>query len=56
MHAPNGLDLCTIHVVLLNKFCTLCQLGVLGGGKHPVSECPALQNLRDRYENLFVFT
>ena len=33
--------------------CTLCQQGVLEDEKHPASKCPALQDLRDRYENLF---
>ena len=44
---------CWLHVPILNRFCTLCQQGVSGDEKHLVSECPALQDLRDRYENLF---
>ena len=32
--------------------CTLCQQGVLGDEKHPASERPALQDLRDRSDNL----
>ena len=31
----------------------VCQQGVLGAEKHLVFECPALQVLCDRYENLF---
>ena len=31
----------------------MCQQGVLGDEKHLLFECPALQDLRDRYENLF---
>ena len=31
----------------------MCQQGVLGDEKHIVFACPALQDLRDRYENLF---
>ena len=31
----------------------MCQQGVLRDEKHSVFECPALQDLRDRYENLF---
>ena len=46
-------DVSTIHTVLLNRFCTLCQQGDLGGEMHLVFECRALQDLRDRYENLF---
>ena len=36
-------------------FLLLCQQGVLGDEKHLVFECPALQDLRDRYhdDNLF---
>ena len=37
----------------LNRFCTLCQQGGLGDEKHIVFECPALQDLRDKCENLF---
>ena len=36
----------------LNRFCTLCQQGVLGDEKDLVS-AGALQDLRDRHENLF---
>ena len=35
------------------RICTMCQQGVLRDEKHLVFECPALQDLRDRYENLF---
>ena len=31
----------------------MCPQGVLGDEKHLLFECPALQDLRDRYENLF---
>ena len=31
----------------------MCQQGVLGDEKHIVFECPALQDLRDRNQNLF---
>jgi hypothetical protein len=31
----------------------LCQQDVLGDETHIVFECPALQDLRHRYENLF---
>ena len=31
----------------------MCQEGVLGDEKHFLFECPALQDLRDRYEDLF---
>ena len=31
----------------------MCQQGALGDEKHLLFECPALQDLRDRYENLF---
>ena len=31
----------------------MCQQGVLEDGKHLLVECPALQDLLDRYENLF---
>ena len=31
----------------------MCQQGVLGDEKHLLFECPAFQDLRDRYENLF---
>ena len=44
---------CWLRVPGLNRFCTLCQQGVLGDEKHLVFECPALQDLRDMYENLF---
>ena len=47
---------CRLRVPRPNLFCTLCQQGhpgVSGGGKHIVFECPALQDLRDRYGNLF---
>ena len=44
---------CWLRVPRLNRSCTLCQQSVLGGEKHIVFECPALQDLRDRYENLF---
>ena len=44
---------CCLSVPRLNKFCTLCQQGVLGDKKHIVCECPALQDLCDRYEILF---
>ena len=44
---------CWLHVPRLNRSSTMCQQGVLGDGKHLVFECPALQDLRDRYENLF---
>ena len=37
----------------LNRICTLCQQGAFGDEKHLVSECPALQDLRDRFESLF---
>ena len=30
----------------------MCQQGLLGDDKHLVFECPALQDLRDRDENL----
>ena len=42
-----------MQVLHLERFFTLCQQGVLGDEKHIVFECPALQDLRDRYENLF---
>ena len=44
---------CWLRVPRLNRFCTSCQQGVLGDEKHIVVECPALQDSRDRYENLF---
>ena len=31
----------------------MCQQGVLGDEKHLLFECPALQDLLNRYENLF---
>ena len=43
---------CWRHVPRLNIFCTLCQQGVSGDKKDIVFECPALQYLPDRYENL----
>ena len=42
-----------VYILILNRFCTLCQQGVLGDEKNLLYECPALQDLRDRYENLF---
>ena len=44
---------CWLRVPRLHRLSTLCQQGVLGDEKHLVFECPALQDLRDRYENLF---
>ena len=44
---------CWLLVPRLNRFCTWCQQVVSGDEKHIVFECPALQTLRDRYENLF---
>ena len=35
---------CWLRVPRLNRFCTLCQQGVLGDEKHLVFECPALQD------------
>ena len=36
-----------------HTFCTLCQTGNLGDEQHAVFECPALQGIKDRYNNLF---
>ena len=36
----------------LERIFTLCQQGVFGDEKHIVFECPASQDLRDRYEDL----
>ena len=44
---------CWLRVPRQNRMCTMCQQGVLGDEKHLLFECPALQDLRDRYENLF---
>ena len=44
---------CWLRVPRQNRVCTMCQQGVLGDEKHLLFECPALQDLRDRYENLF---
>jgi hypothetical protein len=44
---------CWLHVPRLNKIYTMCQQGVLGDEKHLVFGCPALQDLRGRYEHLF---
>ena len=35
-----------------DRFCTMCQQGVLGDEKHIVFECPALQDVLNRYKNL----
>ena len=43
---------CWLRVPRLDRFCTLCQQGVLGDEKHIVFECPALRDLRDRYDSL----
>ena len=52
-HKLPGYTGCCLRVPGLNKICTLCQQGILGDEKHIVFECPALQDLRDRYANLF---
>ena len=44
---------CWLHVPRQSRIGTWCQQGVLRDAKHLVFECPALQDLRDRYENLF---
>ena len=43
---------CWLGVPRLNRFCTLCQQGVLGD-ENIVFECPVLQDMQDRYQNLF---
>ena len=42
---------CWLCVPRPNRICTLCQQDVLGDEKHLVVECPALQVLRDGYDN-----
>lgn len=44
---------CCFHVLRLNKICSMCEQGVLGDEKHLVCECPAMRDLRGRYEHLF---
>ena len=43
---------CWLHVPRQYRICTMCQQGVLGDEKHLVFDCPALQDLRTRYENV----
>ena len=46
-----------LYVFIQDTFCTLCPQAwmswdILGDEKHLVFECPALQDLRNRFENL----
>jgi hypothetical protein len=39
-----------------NRTCTLCSLGKVQDERHITFDCPALQDVRDRYRKLFAFS
>ena len=37
----------------MQRYCTLCQAGVIGDEQHLVFECQQLQHIRNKYDYLF---